>query len=960
MKVFIEELEKNCRAFPARPAVVHDAGEKVLTYSELWNISGRVYAWLKERKIGREDFVMVRLPRGVEPVAAMIGIIRAGAAFVLTETIYPAERIAYIQKDCDCKATIDEQVYEEMLAMKALEGFEKTDPHDACFAVYTSGTTGNPKGVLHEYGKLSYLMQSLPQEVIKTDDDSFEKFAAIMPMSFVAFVLASVCMLYNKDTFYVLSFEVAKNFMRFGELLVTEGITETFMTPSMLRFYKKPAPTLKIIATGSEPANGICYDGRPLLMNLYSSSESGFFITQFFIDHVYDRAPVGKNGFGLKILLLDEEGLEVEHGAMGEICFENPYTRGYIHLQEQTEAVFRGGVYHTGDLGFLDENGDLIISGRADDMIKINGNRIEPAEIEAAAREILGVSNVVVKGFDEGDSSFVALYCLRGEVGDRLDGEGAEELRAALGKRLPPYMTPSYVVVLDEMPLNANGKVSRKMLPSPRVNEIERRIEPPVGEMETLLCDAMAKVLGLDIVGPNEDFYYLGGDSMNTIQLVTDLSGAGYTISAETVYKCRTARSLANECHTDVLTEEEREDAEAKARARSFPLLHGQMQVITYGMYDPNRHYADIGMCMKLKPETDPKRLKDAADRVLMAHASLRSRVFRNETGIWQQRYEESYVAPTIELTAKEAEVSDLARGLYKRYDGLEGPLYVSALISTEGGFYYALVISHVIADGGSQKILLAQIYKAYVDASYVPPRDFYFSILEDRLKKQEEQEMDSCAYYQNLFDNEQPLGLTPDADSTERTGEIIYLPGVLEAKEVYDTGTFLTACAMAIADYNGKKAGIVTGAYHGRSEVRQLQTAGYLMQETFVRADCSHGRSAQEILQDAKNQLGSNIVLDSSWYLMKNNIDVSPMVKLIYQNEYQVGGELSHLAEKVDVIRGSGIANGVLTIHILQRTGSGKLDLLVRYAKAVYRKENIERFLGLMLAKLGDLVPGT
>ena len=958
MKVFIEGLERNCRTFPERPAVVTDFQDEVLTYSGLWEMSGRVYAYLKERGIGRENFVMIRLPRGAKPVAAMIGIIRAGAAFVLTETIYPDARIAYIQKDCGCTLTIDEQVYEEMAGCEPLAGFEAADPHDACFAVYTSGTTGNPKGVLHEYGKLSYLMESLPQEVLKTDDVSSEKFAAIMPMSFVAFVIAATCMLYNKDTLYVISFGLSKNFMKLGELMVRENITETFLTPSMLRIYKTPAPTLKIIATGSEPANGICYNGRPLLLNLYSSSESGFFITQFFIEQSYDRAPVGKNGFGMEIMLLDENGQKAEPGKTGEICFENPYTRGYINLPEQTAAVFKDGIYHTGDLGFLDENGDLIISGRADDMIKINGNRIEPAEIEAAAKEILGVTNVVAKGFDEGDSSFVALYCLKKEVGDALEGDGAEKVREALGQKLPPYMTPFYIIALDEMPLNANGKVSRKLLPSPRKQELKRMIEPPVGETEKRICSAMAEILELDEVGSNEDFYYLGGDSLKTIRLVTELSEGGLDIEANAVYENRTARALAAVCRENSMTEEERDRAEELARSKNYPLLHGQMQVITYGSYDPNRHYSDIGVYMKLKPDTDPKRLREAADRVLLSHASLRTKIYQDEAGEYRQCYEDSYTAPTLELTAKEAEVPDTVKHLYERYDGLNGPLYVSALISTEGGFYYALVISHVIADGGSQKILLSQIRKAYEDNSYLPPRDYYFTILENRLKKQEEKEAESAAFYQEILGASGLSGLRPDAESSDRTGEILYLPDVMDAKEEWNTNTFMAACALALAEYNGEESAAVAGAYHGRGDVWQLQTAGYLMQDTFVRVPAEGSRKPQETLEGVKEQLFKNRVLDSSLILSKNNTDISPMVKLIYQDNYQVGGELSELGENAKVIPGSGIANGLLTIHILQKNDTGKLDLLCRYAKAVYQKESIERFLKLMLAKLVDIAP--
>ena len=120
---------------------------KGVSFEQLCEKSGRVYSYLKERSIGKEDFVMIKLPRGVQPIIAAIGIWRAGAALVIVEDNLAPERIAYIYNDCNCKIAITSEVWEEISLCEPLDGYEETDPHDAAYAVYTSGTTGNPKGV---------------------------------------------------------------------------------------------------------------------------------------------------------------------------------------------------------------------------------------------------------------------------------------------------------------------------------------------------------------------------------------------------------------------------------------------------------------------------------------------------------------------------------------------------------------------------------------------------------------------------------------------------------------------------------------------------------------------------------------------------------------------------------------------------------------------------------------------
>ena len=151
---FIEKLEKNCAAHPDDAALISADTGKSMTYAELWERSGRVYRFLRQKSIGKESAVMITLPRGTDPVVTLIGIWRAGAAAVMLEADYPPERTEYIRRDADCVLKIDEELFSEIMAGDALEGYEETSLHDLAYLIYTSGTTRKPKGVMQEYGTL--------------------------------------------------------------------------------------------------------------------------------------------------------------------------------------------------------------------------------------------------------------------------------------------------------------------------------------------------------------------------------------------------------------------------------------------------------------------------------------------------------------------------------------------------------------------------------------------------------------------------------------------------------------------------------------------------------------------------------------------------------------------------------------------------------------------------------------
>ena len=151
---YMEGVMDRCRKDPGKIFLIDAAEEKTLSYGELDELTSKVYAYLSDKGIGREDFVMIDLPRGISPVVTAVGVWRSGAAYVIVEEETPAEKKDFIYNDCGCCLHIDSKVYSKILESPVKGGYAETELHDACYAIYTSGTTGNPKGVIHEYGTL--------------------------------------------------------------------------------------------------------------------------------------------------------------------------------------------------------------------------------------------------------------------------------------------------------------------------------------------------------------------------------------------------------------------------------------------------------------------------------------------------------------------------------------------------------------------------------------------------------------------------------------------------------------------------------------------------------------------------------------------------------------------------------------------------------------------------------------
>ena len=949
MTNILELLEQYTAENPNGAILFDDAHLKGVTYAQLDEMSGRVYAYLKQNNIGKENFVLIDLPRGILPIIAMIGVWKAGAAWALVEDTYAPERISFIREDCGCKVELCADNWDEIMHTEPLKGYEAHGDHDAAYAIYTSGTTGNPKGVLHEYGNLSRAIESIKIDG-ETPFKSSDRLALLAPMNFVAsvIVILKALSIFGGKTF-VVSYATIKNPAALAKYFISKRITVTFLTPSYVRkLGNQTGPFLRILIVGSEPANNV-YNKNVDLINVYAASESGFAVGIFKIDRSYETCPIGKPEIDTKITLLGDDGNEVAEGETGELCFENPYVRGYINLPEQSAKAFVNGVYHTGDLAKKDENGNYVLLGRSGDMIKINGNRIEPAEIEAAVKQALGIEWAAVRGFEDADKSYLCAYYTADIEVD------TEKLRAELLKRLPYYMIPAYYIKIDTVPLKATGKLDRKGLPAPNIDDFKSDYAAPTNEIEEKLCHAMEKVLKLSQVGINDDFYEMGGDSLGSIDLITEADLPGLNTSE--VFRGRTPAKIAA-LYQEILENNDGESPDEKNDAslkEEHPLTTEQLYMVDYQLYTPNSTMYNLFSMMKVGTDFfDMEQMAEALKKVIANHPALLTTFAWNEDGELVQRYSPENLTDIHVEKLSEFEMKFVKDTLVYPFKIVGGKLFRCRVFQTEKAGYVFFDVHHSLFDGTSLKVFLGDVGKAYMGMEM--DKDYYYLML----KRREEAVNtafyeESKKYFEDRYDNiDWSCYPTPDHESRENEmGELFgeldieqaQMKAVERAYKISRNEFFITVAALAISIYNDAPDIKLSWIYNGREDMQMLSSVGLLFRDLPVGIRFKDSDTLRNVFADVHEQVQKGIEHSCYPYVDSvNQVGSGEAAYLLYQQDIRdMGGLEGFDIEPVDVRQNQAASQTILDIEILD--GADGLQVMIDFAASRYDEASIERF---------------
>jgi amino acid adenylation domain-containing protein len=545
------------------------------TYSELNQNADRIARRLRSLGVNRGMLVALCLDRSLEMLAGLLAIWKAGAAYVPLDPSYPKERLSFILRDAGASVSLTERrlrsVFSDVNVPTVLVDERQDDPgdlplakccpEDLAYVLYTSGSTGEPKGVAIRHRSLANLLHSMASHLEAGPDDTF---LAATTISFDIAALELFLPLVTGGRMVMVSRDVAMDGRRFAEVIATSRATIVQATPAawqlLLDAGWRAAKPLKIVSGGEalsrSLANWLLQQGH--VWNGYGPTETTVYSTFAKLAPASDAPPIGRPLANTRVYVLDGERNPAPMGVPGELYIGGDgVAQGYWNRPTLTEAKFvpdpftndqKSRLYRTGDMVRYWPDGNLEFLGRIDNQVKIRGFRIELGEIEAALCEHRGVRVAAVKLVESsGDKRLVAFVV---PAGKRLE-EG--DLREHLARKLPAYMLPSAFVSLADLPLTPNGKVDRKGLVLPALRETPRRSRrsnsrraDPRGVVETLLTQIWEDVLDRRPIGIDEDFFALGGHSLLGMRVAARIQKTfGKTLTLASFFEAPTVARMA-------------------------------------------------------------------------------------------------------------------------------------------------------------------------------------------------------------------------------------------------------------------------------------------------------------------------------------------------------------------------------------------------------------------------------
>lgn len=782
VSVFENEVQKH----PMRMAVCY--GEEQLTYEELNNRSNKIANYLISEGIVPGNMVGLMFERSVDMIVGMLGVLKTGAAYLPIDPSLPEQRINYMLNQSRSGFLLTQNKFVERftayLPVQAIDS-SKIDAQntenvgvevlatDMAYCIFTSGSSGRPKGVMINHRSVINLVKGLEQRVYSSYEDKILKVALLASFSFDASVQQIYGSLLQGHSLYVLDDESRGDGVKLKSFYETNSIDVSDGTPTHLRLVVDALGenvslgnlSSWILAGEALPKELVktfydLIDDKVQLYNFYGPTETCVDSTSYRVDkdrlEDYSFIPIGKPLPNERIYLVDAQGKLVPPGVTGELCIAGDgLAQYYVGDQNTSAEKFRSNwiigedrVYLTGDIARWLPDGNLEYCGRIDDQVKLRGYRIELSEIEHQLNTYKDIMHSVIELKEtEGEKYLVAYY-------EAPEAYKVADIRQHLTEYLPDYMVPSYYVQLEKLPLNSNGKIDKKSLPEHKIKTVDEYIAPET-ETEKELVHIWAEVLKIDnaLIGITNNFFDLGGQSLKLVFLANRIKEAfRVSISLTQLITSKNIQELAKEIDTSV-KEEHLKIPKAEKRTY-YPLSSTQKKFYFLNQLNKDSVVYNQPQAYMLTGNLDKKRLEEAFKEVIAHHEIFRVRFdVVNDTPVQSLTTEVPFEIEYINTTSEEC--SDIALRFMRPFDlSTDTLLRVGLAQISEEKHILITDRHHIISDGVSLEIFIHDVIRCYqgkkLSASPLEYKDYTVWQESEMFKKSIEGQKQ---YWQNLFE---------------------------------------------------------------------------------------------------------------------------------------------------------------------------------------------------------------
>jgi amino acid adenylation domain-containing protein len=749
-----ELFERQVECVPAAQSAVI-CEEEEITYSELNCRANQLARHLRMLGAGPETLIGICVERSIEMMVGLLGTLKAGAAYVPCDPVYPAERISAILEEAAPPIVLTQQRLLEQLPAAnsgpsvlcldgdwseiSRQGQNNSDPlagpMNLAYVMYTSGSTGKPKGISVAHSSaVSFMLWA--RNMFSPED-----LHGVLASTSICFDISLIELL--MPLIWGGRIIMAQNALELPELKNRHQVTLINTVPSAMReiiFAHGLPESVRTVILGGEAVDPLIarqvykQPGVQRVFNLYGPTEDTIYSTWSLLRKDEDKAPIGRSMTGKHAYVLDRRLRLVPIGVTGSVYLAGEgLARGYHNRPDLTAEKFIANpfskepgarMYDTGDLARWNNRGELEYVGRSDQQVKIRGYRIELGEIEAVLRQHPGVGQAVVMAREDlpGDRVLVAYITGKGK-----NDVTPNDLRSFVKQKLPQYMVPSSIVVMETFPLTPNGKLNRKALPAPEdaLTERETSYVAPRTPAEEILAGIWVNVLKLKQVGVHDNFFDIGGHSLKAVQVVARVRDAfGVEIPVRKVFETPTISGLAQLLAVQPFATVANSKILPVLRNGPLPLSFSEEALRFMARLFPNRPTFNMIVAARLIGELDTAALEKSINAIIRRHEILCT-TFRTSGGhpvriisepatialqpIELRNLPSNGEAELFKLVAQESTTPfDLARGPLLRFKLLRMSTREHAMV---------LALPHLIADGWSMGILLRELQTLY--ASY-------------------------------------------------------------------------------------------------------------------------------------------------------------------------------------------------------------------------------------------------